>query len=214
MAEAAAVLAGQLGIGRAEQEAWAAASHARALASPGAGIVPLEGVARDAFARHLTPALMARAREVAPGITAVTAAVAADAAAFALVAADDLAGPGALRILSGATLGAAPEQPGLAPLAAITAALASAELGPRDLARAEIMEAYAVQALACIRGAGLPGAIVNPEGGGLARGHPIGASGAILAVSLFHGLARGAGLAAIASAGGIGTALVLGRSAA
>jgi acetyl-CoA C-acetyltransferase len=45
----------------------------------------------------------------------------------------------------------------------------------------------------------------------LARGHPIGASGAILAVRLFHGLARGKGLAAIAAAGGIGSALLVER---
>ena len=78
-----------------------------------------------------------------------------------------------------------------------------------DLAQAEIMEAYAVQAIACVRGAGLDPARVNPKGGALARGHPIGASGAILAVRLFHDLRKGAGLAAIASAGGIGAAMVL-----
>jgi acetyl-CoA C-acetyltransferase len=73
------------------------------------------------------------------------------------------------------------------------------------------MEAYAVQALAVIDGAGLDPQIVNPGGGGLARGHPIGASGAILAVRLFHGLKQGRGLAAIAAAGGIGTALLVER---
>ena len=76
---------------------------------------------------------------------------------------------------------------------------------------AEVMEAYAVQAIACVRGAGLDPAIVNLKGGALARGHPIGASGAILAVRLLHDLRAGHGLAAIASAGGIGSALVLSR---
>jgi acetyl-CoA C-acetyltransferase len=71
------------------------------------------------------------------------------------------------------------------------------------------MEAYAVQAIACVEGAGLDPARVNGGGGALARGHPIGASGAILAVRLFHDLRSGTGLAAIAAAGGIGTALVL-----
>jgi acetyl-CoA acetyltransferase len=56
--------------------------------------------------------------------------------------------------------------------------------------------------------------IVNIGGGALARGHPIGASGAILAVRLFHGLQDGFGLAAIAAAGGLGSALVVARSAA
>jgi acetyl-CoA C-acetyltransferase len=71
------------------------------------------------------------------------------------------------------------------------------------------MEAYAVQAIACIDGAGLDPDLVNCGGGALARGHPIGASGAILAVRLFHDLRRGTGLAAIAAAGGLGTALLL-----
>jgi acetyl-CoA C-acetyltransferase len=78
---------------------------------------------------------------------------------------------------------------------------------------AEIMEAYAVQAIAVVEGAGIDPATVNPGGGGLARGHPVGASGAILAVRLFHGLKSGRGLAAIAAAGGIGTALLLGSGA-
>ncbi len=107
------------------------------------------------------------------------------------------------------TLGADPCQPGLAPVPAIAAALARAKVPVATLSAAEIMEAYAVQAIACIRGAGLDAGIVNAKGGALARGHPIGASGAILAVRLFHDLRRGHGLAAIASAGGIGAALVL-----
>lgn len=76
-----------------------------------------------------------------------------------------------------------------------------------------MMEAFAVQALACIEGIGLAPDSVNQRGGALARGHPIGASGAILAVRLFHDLRRGApgdlGLAAIAAAGGLGSAMVL-----
>jgi acetyl-CoA C-acetyltransferase len=155
----------------------------------------------------LTPGVAARAKGLAGSITAATAAVAADAAAFVLVTG---AGQGrGLRIAGAATLGADPEQPGLAPLPAMAAALAEAGIGPRDLARAEIMEAYAAQALACIRGGGIDPGIVNLKGGALARGHPIAASGTILAVRLFHDLTEGQGLAAIASAGGIGAALVL-----
>jgi len=71
------------------------------------------------------------------------------------------------------------------------------------------MEAYAVQAIAVVEGARIDRALVNPGGGGLSRGHPVGASGAVLAVRLFHGLTAGRGLAAIAAAGGIGTALLL-----
>ena len=68
-----------------------------------------------------------------------------------------------------------------------------------------------MQAIACQQGTGLAQQIVNPGGGALARGHPIGASGAILAVRLFHDLKQGRGLAAIAAAGGLGSAVVVER---
>jgi acetyl-CoA C-acetyltransferase len=144
-------------------------------------------------------------------VTAANAAVEADAAALCLVVSDRLAAsaPRALRIAGGATRGAAPDEPGLAPVAAIAETLALAGITPGDLSAAEIMEAYAVQAIACVHQAGIDPAIVNPGGGALARGHPIGASGAILAVRLFHEVRHGTGLAAIAAAGGIGTALLL-----
>lgn len=213
MAEAAADLAAQTGISRLAQEDWAMNSHAKALARRDwPEIVPLHGQTRDAFARPLTPRLLARAPLITGTITAATAAVAADAAAFVVVAADRLARPGALHLRAGRTLGADALQPGLAPVPAIAAALSRAGIGPGDLAQAEIMEAYAVQAMACVSQAGIDPSIVNPGGGALSRGHPIGASGAILAVRLFHDLARGHGLAAIASAGGIGSAIVVERS--
>ena len=96
-------------------------------------------------------------------------------------------------------------------IAILTDTLKKAKLVPGALSAAEIMEAYAVQAIACVIGAGIDPDIVNMGGGALARGHPIGASGAINAVRLFHILTQtgGHGLAAIAAAGGIGTALLL-----
>lgn len=210
MAVAAGDLAARLGISRARQEAWAMESHAKALkADLGAEIVALQGITCDAFARKLTLALLARAPVVAGSITAATAAVAADAAAACLVVSDRIAQGRGLAILAGATVGGNPSEPGLAPLAAIARIW-----GGEPLAMAEIMEAYAVQAIAVVEGAGLDPALVNPGGGALARGHPIGASGAVLAVRLFHDLRQGRGLAAIASAGGIGTALLLDASGA
>ena len=193
---------------------WAVASHARARAAMprmSAEIVPLMGQAADGFTRDLTSRLAARAPIVAGPITAANAAVEADGAALCLIVSRRLAAraPRALRLTGGLTLGAAPDDPGTAPIPAIAATLAAAGLSPQDLSVAEIMEAYAVQAIACVEGAGLDPAIVNPGGGALARGHPIGASGAILAVRLFHELRAGHGLAAIAAAGGLGTALVL-----
>ncbi len=210
MAEAAEALAARLGISRARQEAWAKESHAKALeADHHAEIVTLHGITRDPFARRLSPALLARAPVVTGSITAATAAVAADAAAVLLVVSDRIAKGRGLAILAGATVGGNPVEPGLAPLAAIARVWRG-----EPLAMAEIMEAYAVQAIAVVQGAGIDPALVNPGGGALARGHPIGASGAVLAVRLFHQLRQGRGLAAIASAGGIGTALLLDASGA
>ncbi|WP_374642260.1 thiolase family protein [Tabrizicola sp.] len=209
MAEAADRLAGRLGISRARQEGWAVESHARALALDTAEIVPLIGVTRDAFPRQLSPRLLARAPVVHGSVTAATAAVAADAAAVCLVVSDRLAQSRGLALLAGATLGGDPMEPGLAPVAAIRAIWHG-----EALQMAEVMEAYAVQAIAVVEGAGLDPAVVNPGGGGLARGHPVGASGAVLAVRLFHGLKSGRGLTAIAAAGGIGTALLVEASGA
>ncbi len=209
MAAAAAALASACGLDRAAQEVWAAESHSKALSAPDMPeIVPLAGQRRDAFARRLTPALLRRAPVVSGTITRATVAVASDGAAFCLVAADRFGRQGAMAIMAGRTLGADPEQPGLAPVPAIAAVLSAAGLTAGDVTQAEVMEAYAAQAMACVAGAGLDPARVNLQGGALARGHPIGASGAILAVHLFHTLQEGVGLATIASAGGIGTALL------
>jgi len=205
MAEAAEALAARLAISRERQELWAMQSHAKALAVDlSAEIFPLNGITRDPFARVLSARLLAKAPVLTGSITAATAAVAADAAAMCLVVSDRIAKGRGLALLGGATLGGNPQEPGLAPVAAIRRIWQG-----EPLAQAEIMEAYAVQALAVIDGAGLDPQIVNPAGGGLSRGHPIGASGAILAVRLFHGLKQGRGLAAIAAAGGIGTALLV-----
>jgi acetyl-CoA C-acetyltransferase len=205
MTFAAEALAARLAISRDRQELWAMQSHAKALAADLAPeILPLNGVACDAFPRALSPRLLAKAPVLTGSITAATAAVAADAAAICLVVSDRIAKGRGLALLGGATLGGNPEEPGLAPVAAIRRIWQG-----EPLQQAEIMEAYAVQALAVIDGAKLDPSIVNPAGGGLARGHPIGASGAILAVRLLHGLKQGRGLAAIAAAGGIGTALLV-----
>lgn len=210
MTEAAETLARRLSISRERQEIWAAQSHAKALAADlSAEIVALSGVTRDTFPRVLSPRLLAKAPVLTGSITAATAAAAADAAAVCLVVSDRIAQGRGLGLLAGATLGGNPEEPGLAPVAAIQRIWQG-----EALQQAEIMEAYAVQALAVIDGANLDPQRVNPGGGGLARGHPIGASGAILAVRLFHGLRQGRGLAAIAAAGGIGTALLVEASGA
>lgn len=211
---AAAALAERLGISRQEQDAHAVLSHARALeAAPrmAAEIVPILGQHRDAFARRLTPALARRARVLAGSVTAANTAVAADAAAFVLIAAPGVVAGRGLGIVSGVTLGAGPLEPALGAVPAMQEALRLAGMAAGDLALVELMEAYAVQAIACAGALGLDPTRVNSGGGALARGHPIGASGAVLAVRLFHDLAQGPGLAAISAAGGLGTAVVFDR---
>lgn len=216
MTQAADALAAQMGIDRAAQDAWAVQSHAKALAARQdlrREIVTIAGCAQDTFTRALSPALAARAKVLSGSITAANTAVAADGAAVCLLASPAMAerlGGGGARILGAATLGGAPELPGIAPVAAIHAALRHSGLSPAELTHIEMMEAYSAQALASIRAAGLDPARVNLSGGALARGHPIGASGAVLAVRLWHELrGGGTGLAAIAAAGGIGSALVM-----
>lgn len=213
MSVAADALSSQLGISQDTQDAYAVQSHAKATAAGPLGeIVAVNGQDHDPFGRALTQAHCTRAKVINGTITAANTAVAADAAAFCLVVSDEIAlalGLRGLRIRAGLTLGGTPDLPGLAPVAAIKSLLANAGLNPSDVTRAEIMEAYAVQAIACIEGAGLRSEIVNQKGGALARGHPIGASGAILAARLFHDLKAGErGLAAIAAAGGLGTAVL------
>lgn len=213
MAEAAHCLAEERNISKHEQDAWAIQSHAKARAHPAPGLVPVADLSADGFTRHLTEAHCARARVITGSITAANMAVAADGAAFLLVVSDRVAarlGLPSVKLLGGASLGGNPCRPGLAPIAAIQTALSKAGITPSAILTAEVMEAFAAQAIACQRGAALDPSIVNPIGGALARGHPIGASGAILAVNLYHQLCAhgGIGLTAIAAAGGLGSALV------
>ncbi|WP_195904137.1 beta-ketoacyl-[acyl-carrier-protein] synthase family protein [Microvirga lotononidis] len=110
-------------------------------------------------------------------------------------------------------MGGDPVRPGLALIPAVRRLLDRQEVTASELSCVEIMEAFAVQAMAGIAALGLNPALVNCGGGALARGHPIGASGAILSVRLWHEMVQfgydGFGLAAIAAAGELGSALLL-----
>lgn len=225
MIEAAAKLAQMQHIFRDAQEEYAMASHACALREPPSSgeIVAIDGLSCDAFTRRLAPQLCARmpvlAGDDAHGVTAATIAVEADAAAAVLVVSDEIARRHEARrrvqILDRVSMGGDPAMPGLAPVKAAQKLLARCGLTADDIAIAEIMEAFAAQAIACRDLTGLQPARVNRGGGALARGHPIGASGAILIVRLWHELqkvdAGQHGLAIIAAAGGLGSAMALTR---
>lgn len=133
---AAADLATELDITRADQDDWAVQSHARARAAQArlaAEIVPLGGLAGDAFTRDLSPRVAARARPLAGPITAANAAVAADGAALCVMVSDAVAkrlGRRGATYVAGVTLGGRPDMPGLAPVAAIRQVLQQAGQGP------------------------------------------------------------------------------------
>lgn len=214
MASAAAELAKGLGISKAEQDLWAIGSHQKALAAPTSHIVEVAGIAQDPFTRELSEHHCQRAPIVSGVISAANMSVAADGAAFVAIASSEWAAKHNSKgpvLLGGATIGGNPELPGLAPIGAVNRTLENLGFVHGDLRSAEVMEAFAVQAIACVRGSMIDPSIVNDWGGSLARGHPIGASGAVLAVQLFHRLQAngGPGVAAIAAAGGIGTAVVM-----
>jgi acetyl-CoA acyltransferase len=94
------------------------------------------------------------------------------------------------RFVSFSVRGVPPEIMGIGPKEAIPAALKSAGLSQNDLGWIELNEAFAAQALAVVRDLGLDPARVNPMGGAIALGHPLGATGAIRAATVVHALRR------------------------
>jgi acetyl-CoA acyltransferase len=94
------------------------------------------------------------------------------------------------RFVGFAVAGVPPEVMGIGPIAAIPKALEQAGLKKEQLDWIELNEAFAAQALAVIRDVGLDPARVNPLGGAIALGHPLGATGAVRAATLIHGLRR------------------------
>jgi acetyl-CoA acyltransferase len=94
------------------------------------------------------------------------------------------------RFVGFAVAGVAPEIMGIGPIAAIPKALAQAGLSKDQLDWIELNEAFAAQALAVIRDVGLDPSKVNPLGGAIALGHPLGATGAVRTATIVHGLRR------------------------
>ena len=108
-----------------------------------------------------------------------------------------------------AVSGVAPEIMGIGPVDAIPKVLARAGVRLDQVDRFELNEAFAAQALAVIRTAGLDSAKVNPDGGAIALGHPLGATGAKLTATLLHGLRNSGGRFGVVTmcvGGGMGAA--------
>jgi len=115
-------------------------------------------------------------------------------------------------LVSWASVGVEPTAMGIGPVPAITAALAKAKLELAQMDLVEINEAFAAQLLACTKALNLDMARTNIDGGAIALGHPLGASGSRIVAHLAHALARGEAKHAVGAAcigGGQGIALVL-----
>lgn len=226
-------LAQECDIGRQAQDRWAARSQQRFAAAQAAGAfrdeivaVPVPGKGGvQAFDRDesncpdTTSESLARLKPAfrpdgtitagnAPGLNSGAAAlVVADRASAERLGLEPLA-----RLAASGIAGIEPGRFGLGPVPAVQKALARAGWALSDVDRYEINEAFAVVPLAVARRLSLPEDVVNVEGGAVAHGHPIGASGAILAVRLLHAMRRGLarrGVVTLCIGGGQGIALAI-----
>jgi acetyl-CoA C-acetyltransferase len=115
-------------------------------------------------------------------------------------------------VLSWNSCGIEPARTGLAPTICVPRALARAGLSESEVDLVEINEAFATMSVACSRKLGFPHDIVNVNGGAVGIGHPVGASGARILVTLIHELRRrggGVGIGTLCAGGGMGSATVL-----
>ena len=223
-------VARELGISREDQDAWAYRSHQRAAAAQDAGryddeivAVPIEGgedvTADEAIRRDTSLESLAKLKPVfdpegtttagnAPGVN--------DGASCVIVTSEDFAERRGLTVLA-TILAQAYVADDFAYLARTPAraghrALEKAGKSIGDVKRVEINEAFSSVALNSTRLLGADEAIVNVNGGAVALGHPVGASGGRIVGTMIHELRRnggGLGLAAICSGGGQGDALLL-----
>ncbi len=232
MGQTAENVATKYQITRAEQEKFAVASQKKAAEARSAGrladeIVPIHtkagDVTEDGLIRPDTT------EEVLSGlkpafdkdgtVTAGTASPLTDGAAAVLVTSEEFAKRHGLKILarikSVGISGCEPETMGLGPIGSSKKALERAGISAGDLDVVEINEAFASQAIACIRDLGLKDETINKDGGAIAIGHPLGATGARIVGKAAALLARDGGQYALATqciGGGQGIATVLERA--
>ena len=242
MGDTAENLARQYQITRPEVDAFAARSFERALAAQASGflageIAPLksETFEREGFApralklrgakelaadTHVRPSPVDTLATIRPAFGGVqtggNSSAIVDGAAAALVASADYARksgkPPLARIVAGATVGVPPHIMGIGPVPAIKAVLERAGIALKDIDRFEINEAFGAQVMACARELGIDEAKLNVNGGAIAIGHPLGATGVRLAVTLARELKRARlryGIASACIGGGQGIALLL-----
>lgn len=224
-------IAERTGITREEQDAWALRSQQRARAAIDAGrfereIVPVprareEALAVDEHPRETSLEALAGLRPAFKADGCVTAGNASginDGAAALLLASEDRAGqegwrPRA-RIIGAAWAGVEPEVMGLGPVPAVRRLCEQTGLTVGQFDLVELNEAFAVQALAVLRELELDEERVNVNGSGIALGHPIGATGARIIVTLLHEMERSdlrLGLATLCVGGGMGMAMAIER---
>lgn len=234
---AAARHALKAGITREQQDAWAVHSHARAVAARAHihnEIIAIGAATQDSYPRPLDQRHLARMPVVAlsdddsadettrqrHAVSRIAVSPSADGAAFVVIATRDAARRLNLRPhfawRAGVSVGAPPETPMLAAIDAAQTALARTANRIDDLWGVELHDAFAAQAIAFCEALALSPTLLNRHGGGLGRGHPIGASGAISLVRLLADMHQKAphgalGLAAIAAAGGLGAAAIIER---
>jgi len=231
MGDTAENVANKWHISRADQEAFAVRSQQRAAAATEAGhftaeIVPIKSkggvVDKDGCLRPETTA--AALSQLKPAfdkdgtVTAGTSSPLTDGASAVLVCSEDYARRNGLaplaRIRSVAIAGCAPEVMGIGPVAATTKALQRAGIKISDIDVVELNEAFASQSLACARDLGIRDDILNIDGGAIALGHPLGATGARIVGKAASLLKRVGGRYALATqciGGGQGIATILER---
>lgn len=236
MPETAEEVATVDGISREDADAFAVASHAKAVAAIGAGRFAAETVPVTVTGRKgaetivdtdegprpgTTMEVLAGLRPVVQHGTVVTAGNSSslnDGASAVLVASERAVEKYGLRararIVDGASAGVEPHLMGIGPVPATQKVLDRAGWGIGDLGAVELNEAFASQSLACIRRLRLDPEIVNSDGGAIALGHPLGSSGSRLVVTLLGRMERegaGRGLATMCVGVGQGTALLVER---
>ena len=230
MGETAEALNSEYRVTRERQDIFALQSQGRYRAGAArldAEIAPLRtaadpaaaGLKRDELPRASNLDALSKLRpvfDVDGSVTAGNASGLADGAALVLVAERDQARrqglPQLARLHGFATVGVDPRRMGIAPAPAIQALLANHALALDEIDRFEINEAFAGQTLAVLDELGLSQERVNVNGGAVALGHPLGATGCRIVVSLLHELARcggGRGVAALCVGGGMGKAALL-----